>query len=113
MIRAEQLYHRYRAGQVNDVLSLADQRTFREQYRRLRSPALIREDAALALGVAAGRADVGIMLGLLLALVEMGERTASLESVNMPGLLHDCGADRRGDRLLWRRDSSRSARAHL
>ena len=31
------------------------------------------------------------MLRLLLALVEMGERTASLESVNMPGLLHDSG----------------------
>ena len=91
VIRAEQLYHRYRAGQVNDVLSLADQRTFREQYRRLRSPALIREDATLALGVAAGRADVGIMLSLLLALVEMGERTVSLEGVNVPGLLHDCG----------------------
>ena len=90
-IAAEQLYHRYCAGQDEVVLELAEQQTFRDQYRWLRSPALIREDATLALGVAAGRADVRIMLSLLLALVETGERNVALESVNMPGLLHDSG----------------------
>ena len=91
VIRAEQLYHRYRAGKVNDVLSLADQRTFREQYRRMRSPALIREDISLALNAAADNADVLIMVRLVLALLEMDERTVALESVNMPGLLYEAG----------------------
>ena len=39
----EQLYHRYRGKQSDEVLTLARQTTFRDQYRRLRSLALIRE----------------------------------------------------------------------
>ena len=88
---AEQLYHRICAGQDEIAFELAQQATFREQYRRLRSPALIREDITLALGVAADHANVRIMLRLLLALVEVGERTVALESVNMPELLYESG----------------------
>ena len=90
-IGAEELYHRYSAGQHNEALDLAQQRSFREQSRQLRSPELIRSDITLALGVAAERADVVAMLRLLLALIEMTERTSNLEDVDVPGLLFDAG----------------------
>ncbi len=90
-VAAEQLYHRCCAGQHDEVLSLAEQATFREQYRRLRSPDLIRRDIGLALEAAACHADVVAMLSLLLALVEVDERAAALENVDMPGLLYEAG----------------------
>ena len=90
-IAAEQVYHLHCAGQYDEVVSLAQQTRFREQYAQLRSPHLIREDIALALTSAADRADVLAMLRLLLALVEVNERSAALEYVDMPGLLHSAG----------------------
>ena len=90
-IASEQLYHCYCARQHEQVLSLAQQQIFREQYVRLRSPYLIREDIRLALGVAAGRADVLTMFRLLLAHIEMTERTLALDDVDMPGVLHAAG----------------------
>ena len=87
----EQLYHRYRARDFNQVLVLAQQATFREQYRQLRSPGLIRDDIALALDVAAERADVLAIIRLLLALTEVNERASALESVDMPALLYEAG----------------------
>ena len=90
-IASEQLYHCYCARQPEKVLSLAQQQTFREQYVRLRSPDLIREDIGLALRVAAGRADVLAMFRLLLAHVEVMERTLALDDVDMPGVLHAAG----------------------
>ncbi len=104
-IAAEQLYHRHQARQDDEALVLAKQVTFREQYRRLRSVDLIREDVVIALGIAANRADVRAMVRLLLALIEVSERTTALESVDMPSLLYDaelideaiayCGAETR------------------
>lgn len=41
--------------------------------------------------MAGDRADVLAMLRLLLALVEVTERTSNLESVDMPGLLYNAG----------------------
>jgi hypothetical protein len=90
-IAAEELYHRYCAQQQDDVLRLAQQVTFRDQYERLRSPELIRGDIAFALNVAGERANALIMFRLLLALVELTERTSLLESVDVPGLLYDAG----------------------
>lgn len=90
-LQAEELYHRYCAGEHDQVLLLAQQPVFREQYRRLRSPDLIRSDIQLALGVAADRADVLVVVRLLFALVEEAERTAALEHVDIPGLLYDAG----------------------
>ena len=87
----EQLYHRYCGTQSDEVLTLARQSTFRDQYRRLRSPALIREDISLALGVAAERTDVSTMLRLHLALVEADQRTSMLENIDMPSLLFGAG----------------------
>ena len=95
----EQLYHWYRGDCGDQVLELARQPTFRDQYRRFRSPGLIREDIALALGVAAGRADVLAMLRLHLALVEVDQRTTMLENVDMPGLLFDAGLI--GEAIAW------------
>ena len=90
-IRDEQLYHHYFAGQVDEVLTLARQEGFREQYQRFRSPDLIREDIGLALNIAAQRVDVLVMIRLLLALVEVDARTSALGSVDMPGLLYEAG----------------------
>ena len=90
-IAEEQLYHRYYAGQHDQVLNLATQATFRKQYLQMRSPDLIGEDVALALDVAANRADVLTILRLLLALAELNDRNVALESVDMPGLLSDAG----------------------
>ena len=88
---AEALYHRYCADQRDVVLALARPAVFREHYRQLRSPALIREDISLALQVAADRADVLMMIRLILALVEADERSSALEEVDMPGALYDAG----------------------
>ncbi|MDE0294246.1 MAG: ATP-binding protein [Bryobacterales bacterium] len=88
---SEQLYHCYRARQYEKVLSLAQQRTFREQYGRLRSPDLIRADIEFALGVAASRADVLAVFRLLLAHVEVTKRTSALDEVDMPGVLYAAG----------------------
>ena len=90
-VAAEALYHRYCADQRDAVLALARPAVFREHYRQLRSPALIREDISLALQVAADRADVLTMIRLILALVEADERSSALEEVDMPGALYDAG----------------------
>ena len=90
-VTAEELYHRYCAEQHDEVLALARQAVFRDQYRQLRSPELIREDISLAMKVAANRADVLILVRLLLALVEADERSAALEDVDMPHALYDAG----------------------
>ena len=90
-IAAEQLYHHHLAFQDDEVLRLAEQKVFREQYQELRSPDLIREDIQLALGIAAERANVVVMIRLLLALVELEARSASLETVDMPRLLYEAG----------------------
>ena len=90
-IADEQLYHHNFAGQGDEVLKLAKQEMFREQYQHLRSPDLIREDIGLALIIAADRVDVLVMIRLLLALVEVDARTSALESVDMPSLLYEAG----------------------
>ena len=90
-VAAEQLYHRYCAREEDEVLRLAEQTRFREQYRQLRSPALIREDIRLALGIAAERADVLATFRLLLSLWELSIWTSSLDSVDMPSLLYETG----------------------
>ncbi|MCY4630453.1 MAG: hypothetical protein OXE75_06145 [bacterium] len=90
-IAAEELHHRSRAGQHDAVLRLADPAVFREQYCRLRSPELIRSDIETALGIAANRADVIVVLKLILALAEATERDLILERVDLPGLLFDVG----------------------
>ena len=90
-IRDEQIYHHNFAGQLDKVLQLANQETFREQFQRLRSPSLIREDIGLALNTAAQRVDVQGMIRLLLALMEAHARTSALESVDMPSLLYEAG----------------------
>ena len=88
---SEQLYHRYCADEHEGVLQLAMQATFRKQYRERRSPQLVQDDISLALDVAADRGDVLVLLRLLLALVEVGQRMLSLEDVDMPGLLYSVG----------------------
>ncbi len=90
-IAAEQLCHHHFARQEDEVLRLAEQKMFREQHEQLRSPDLIHEDIGLALGVAAERADVRVMIRLLLALVELDARSSALEAVDMPGLLYEAG----------------------
>ncbi len=90
-VSAEELYHRYCAEQYDEVLAMARQAVFRDQYRQLRSPELIREDISLAMKVAADRADIRILVRLLLALVEADERSAALEDADMPGALYDAG----------------------
>lgn len=90
-ISSEQLYHRYCASQGEAVLERAQLATFRDQWRLLRSPDLVREDITLALRTAAERADVRSMVRLLLALAETDERNSALEDVDVPGLLYDAG----------------------
>ena len=90
-IAAEELYHRHHARDDDAVLALAQQAALREQYRQFRSPGLIRDDIAIALDVAAARADVLAIVRLLLALTEVNERTLALESINMPALLYEAG----------------------
>ena len=87
----EQLYHRHCGDQGDQVLELARQAVFREQYDQFRSPDLIREDITLALRIAADRTDVLTMVRLLLALVEADQRTYMLENIDMPCLLYDAG----------------------
>ena len=88
---AEEMYHRHHARDDDAVLALAQQAALREQYCQFRSPGLIRDDIALALDVAAARADVLAIVRLLLALTEVNARTLALEGVNMPALLYDVG----------------------
>lgn len=85
----EELFHRFLGGEPDAVIALASQQRFREQCSRLRSSDLIRSDIALALDVAAGRADEGALLRNALALVELAERTLALEDIDMPALLFD------------------------
>ena len=91
VIAAEEMYHRHHGRNDDTVLNLAQQATFREQYRRLRSPGLIRDDVTLALDVAAARADVQAILRLVLALTEVNERAEALATVDVPTLFHEAG----------------------
>ena len=90
-IAAEELHHRFRAGQHDAVPSLADPAVFRDQYCRLRSPDLIRSDIETALGIAADRANVIVVLKLILALAEADERGRILDQTDLPRLLFDVG----------------------
>ena len=90
-IAAEELYHRLCAGQPDQAQHLATQTAFREQFRAMRPPNLIREDIEIALGVAADNADVLTMIKLFLAMFETTQAAAALESVDVPGLLFDSG----------------------
>ena len=90
-VAAEQLYHHHFAREEDEVLRLAEQTRFRQQYRQLRSPDLIREDIQLALSIAAERAEVSVMFRLLLSLWELSTWTSALETVDMPSLLYETG----------------------
>jgi type II secretory pathway predicted ATPase ExeA len=90
-IRAEELFHRVAAGDLESALSLGQIATFREQYRDLRAPELIRSDITSVLAVAAGRGDAVAILRGLLALTELTQRTDALEDIDFPGLLYDAG----------------------
>ena len=90
-IVAERLFHHNFAGQWDEVLNLAKQERFREQFQQLRSPDLIHEDIGLALNIAAERVDVQAMIRLLLALAEANARTSALEYVDIPSLLYEAG----------------------
>ena len=90
-IAAEQLYHRLCADQYENALALSTQAIFRDHFRNLRSPDLIREDIEFALQSAADRVDVAALFRLLLCLVEVNERSLALENVDMPGLLYEAG----------------------
>ena len=87
----EELYHRYRAGDAEEALSLCAQRGFRDQFLRLREPHLILEDIGFGLAMAAARAEIRSLIGLLLALAEVEARNEALDYVDMPGLLFECG----------------------
>ena len=89
--RAEQLYHFWIAERYDRVITLAQHKTFREQYQRMRSPELIREDIRLALDAASRNGDVLVMLRLTLALAETMERSAALSDVDIAGVLYDVG----------------------
>ena len=88
---SEEMYHRFRAGQHDKVLNLAELTTFREQHQQFRSLDLIRNDIQTALKVAASRGDVIAMMKMILALVEIEERSQSLSEVDFLNLLHDVG----------------------
>lgn len=90
-IAAEELYHRYCAGDYDRVLVLADQKRFRAQRQDWRSPSLLRQDIECALGLAADRGDVLSLFGLLLALVEATETASMLDEVDVPGTLFEAG----------------------
>jgi hypothetical protein len=87
----EELYHRHRAGQPDAVLALATQARFREQFRAFRSAGAIREDIALALYAVGDREDATHLLATLLAGIELAERAAVLERIDLPGALLDAG----------------------
>ncbi len=86
----EELYHRYRAGDAEEALSLCAQRGFRDQFLRLREPHLILGDIGFGLAMAAERAEIRSLIGLLLALAEVEARNEALDYVDMPGLLFEC-----------------------
>lgn len=87
----EELNHRAAAGQDDAVLSLAQQPAFRFQFQALRAPELISDDIAVALKTAAGRADIPALLGLVLARVELSERSRALDDVDLPAALLAAG----------------------
>ena len=87
----EELYHQYRAGDAESALLLCAQRGFRDQFLRLREPHLILEDIGFGLAMAAERAEIRSLIGLLLALAEVEARNEALDYVDMPGLLFECG----------------------
>ena len=90
-IAGEQLYHRFHGRDSDKVLELAQQTIFREQFRSLRSPDLIRNDIELAMRVGANRADVLKMIKLYFSIVEADERASKLEYINLPELLFNVG----------------------
>ena len=90
-IAAERMFHLSCAGRFEEVLELARQKVFREQYQEMRSPKLIHEDISTALNIAADRADLLAMLRLYFSLVEVNQRTQELENVDMPTLLYEAG----------------------
>jgi hypothetical protein len=89
VLRWEELYHRYRAGQ--DITGLVQQETFREQTIALRSTGAIREDLAIVLRDAAARRDLVTFTTAALAKVEFEGRLHTLEQLDLPAVYLDAG----------------------
>ena len=87
----EALFHWWQAGDAEEVLSRASQSKFREQFRQLRPPYLIKQDIELSLRLAADNADALKMLELSLAYMELNSRVENLAETDVPLLLFDTG----------------------
>lgn len=87
----EALFHWWQAGDAGQVLGRASQFAFREQFRQLRPPYLIKQDIELSLRLAADHADALEMLGLSLAYMELNARVENLGETSFPLLLFDTG----------------------
>lgn len=90
-LAAEELHHRFLAGQEDAVLSLAGQSTWRQQFQDSRSSSLIQRDIELVLQLAAARGDAQGMLKAILGLAELQSRISVLEGFDLPQALYEAG----------------------
>jgi hypothetical protein len=94
ILRSEELFLRHLAADEERVLELAQIPIFRAQFKGLRSPLLIRSDIETAMEVAARSGDVRTLLRLILSMVEVTERTSTLEYIDVADLFFSAGLTR-------------------
>ena len=82
----ERLYHLERAGQADELRAIDHQPFFRAQFLLGRPEPEIEEDIHRCMRAAAAAGDAFIVLGLMLAHKELGDRTSAFESINLPTL---------------------------
>lgn len=83
----ETLYHYAHAEEWAEVLQVASQSYFRQQFYALRELGMIQEDIGLALHAARERSDAIALFRLFLIEHELLERRDVLDQVDMPGLV--------------------------
>ncbi len=90
-LAGEELYHRFLGHQEDEMLSLARQSTWRQQFQDSRSTSLIQGDIELALKVAAERCDALGMLRAILGLAELHSRISVLGGFDLPQAFYEAG----------------------
>jgi len=82
----ERLYHLEKAGQAGLLLGLDHQPMFRKQFLDGRTEWEIEEDIHRCMRAAADTGGTMVVLGLMLAQKELGDRTSAFDTVDLPTL---------------------------
>jgi hypothetical protein len=81
-MKAQALFHRYQASELETVVTLGTQNRFRTQFLELRAASEIADDVRLLMSAAARTANFPALLRGLLMLSEVGDKASEIEDID-------------------------------